>query len=199
MGQLQKSIDKRSALLNATLSLVNHGGIQGASMAKVAKVANVSPATIYLYFESKQDLVNQLYLDVKVAFAVAAFKGHEPNVAVKNSFECIWFNMASFKLEHKEEASFLSQCDNTPIIDEVTRQEGLVHLTPLFDLWTQGQKEGIIKDISHYLLYAYSIYPIAFLMNMQNRALCELDEKALEEAFQAAWDSVCEKQKDSQE
>ena len=70
MALLQKSIEKREALLRATLSLVNNGGIQGASMAKVAKLASVSPATIYLYFESKQDLVNQLYLNVKTAFAM---------------------------------------------------------------------------------------------------------------------------------
>ena len=74
MALLQKSIEKRSALLKATLILVNNGGIQGASMAKVAKVATVSPATIYLYFESKQDMVNQLYLDVKSSFAEAAFQ-----------------------------------------------------------------------------------------------------------------------------
>lgn len=53
MVKLQKSIDKRLALLKATLSLINNGGIQEASMAKVAKIANVSPATIYLYFENK--------------------------------------------------------------------------------------------------------------------------------------------------
>jgi AcrR family transcriptional regulator len=199
MGRLQKSIDKRAALLNATLGLVNNGGIQGASMAKVAKVANVSPATIYLYFESKQDLVNQLYLDVKASFATAAFSGFEKDAAVKSSFERIWFNMSTFKREHKEEASFLSQCDNTPVIDQKTRQEGLIHLTPLFDLWAQGKNEGIIKDISPYLLYAYSIYPMAFLMNMQSRGLCELDGRTLEQAFRAAWDSICEKQKESQE
>lgn len=192
MGKLQKSIDKRAALLNATLSLVNNGGIQGASMAKVAKVANVSPATIYLYFESKQDLVNQLYLDVKASFAGAAFKGYEQNIAVKESFESIWYNMSRFKLEHKAEASFLSQCDNTPMIDEKTRREGLLQLTPLFDLWGRGKSEGIIKDISPYLLYAYSIYPMAFLMNMQNRGLCQLDQRVLEEAFKAAWDSICQ-------
>lgn len=193
MRQLQKSKDKRTALLSATLSLVNNGGIQGASMAKVAKVANVSPATIYLYFDSKQDLVNQLYLDVKASFATACFKEYDNNLVVKSSFEQMWFNMSRFKLDHKEEASFLSQCDNTPMIDENTRQAGLLYLSPLFDLWAQGINEGIIKDISPYLLYAYSIYPLAFLMNMQNRGLCQLDEKALKEAFQAAWDSICEK------
>lgn len=190
MAQLQKSIDKRTALLKATLSLVNNGGIQSASMAKVAKIANVSPATIYLFFESKQELVNQLYLDVKGSFAEAAFHQYKPDDEVKNSFEKIWIAMAAFKLENKEEASFLSQCDNTPMIDEDTRQEGLKYLTPLFDLWSKGIKEGIIKDISPYLLYAFSIYPMAFLMNMDNRALCSLGDNVINEAFQVAWDSI---------
>ena len=98
--------------------------------------------------------------------------------------------MAHYKLTHQEEASFLSQCDNTPMIDEITRQEGLQFLTPLFDLWVKGKEDGILKDISPYLMYAYSIYPMAFLMNMKNRGLCPLDEKILQESFQAAWDSI---------
>lgn len=190
MALLQKSIDKRTALLKATLILVNSGGIQSASMAKVAKIAKVSPATIYLFFESKNDLVHQLYLDVKSSFAEAAFRENQLDDGVKKSFEKIWIAMVTFKLENKEEASFLSQCDNTPMIDEETRQEGLKYLTPLFDLWSKGIKEGIIKDISPYLLYAFTIYPMAFLMNMDNRALYLLGENELNEAFQTAWDSI---------
>lgn len=190
MALLQKSIEKRTALLKATLNLVNNGGIQGASMSKVAKLANVSPATIYLYFESKQDMVNQLYLDVKASFAEAAFKEYDPEKSVKERFEKIWFNMADFKLNQKEEASFLSQCDNTPMIDEETRQEGLKFITPLFDLWTKAKEDRIIKDSSPYLLYAFTIYPLAFLMNMENRKLCQLGDTVLKDAFQAAWDSI---------
>ena len=190
MAQLQKSIDKRTALLKATLTLVNNGGIQGASMAKVAKIAAVSPATIYLFFQSKQDLVSQLYLTVKSSFAEAAFSDYNLQESVEVRFKKIWFNMAHYKLTHQEESSFLSQCDNTPMIDEITRQEGLQFLTPLFDLWVKGKEDGMLKDISLYLMYAYSIYPMAFLMNMKNRGLCPLDEKTLEESFQAAWDSI---------
>ena len=59
MAKLQKSIDKKNAVLGATLTLVNEGGFKSASMSKIAKMAYVSPATIYLYFENKQDLINQ--------------------------------------------------------------------------------------------------------------------------------------------
>ena len=191
MAKLQKSIDKRTALLKATLNLINNGGIQEASMAKVAKMAKVSPATIYLYFENKQDLVNQLYLDVKAAFSQMAFEHYDASLPVKKSFELIWYNISRYKLTRQEESAFLSQCDNTPMIDDASRQEGLKHLQPLLDLWKRGQNEGIIKNISPYLLYAYTIYPMAFVTNTHNRSHCTADsDSLLADAFQAAWDSI---------
>lgn len=190
MAQLQKSIEKRAALLKATLKLINNGGIQEASMAKIAKQATVSPATIYLYFKNKQDMVNQLYLEVKTEFTTNAFQQYNANAPVKKSFEQIWQNMARFKLEKKEEATFLSHCDNTPLVDQETLHKGLQLLQPLFELWIRGQKEGIIKDISPFLLYAYTIYPITFLLNMQKRECFPVDGTVLNSAFQAAWDSI---------
>jgi TetR/AcrR family transcriptional regulator, repressor of fatR-cypB operon len=76
------------------------------------------------------------------------------------------------------------------MIEEKVRQEGLKHLQPLLDLWERGQKEGIIKDVSPYVLYAYAINSLSFLMNMQKRELYQFDKKSLDEAFQAAWDSI---------
>jgi len=190
MAIREKSKEKRNALLKATLSLVNSSGFHDAPMSKIAKLANVSPATIYIYFDNKQDLINQLYLEVKISFTQHAFKDYSETMPVKKAFEFIWYNMADYKLNQVEEAWFLSQCDNTTMIDEASRQEGLKHLQPLLDLWERGQKEGIIKDISPYLLYAYTIYPLAFIMNSQKRDHYQLDEKSLEQAFQSAWDSI---------
>ena len=44
--------------------------------------------------------------------------------------------------------------------------------------------------MSDYLLYAYAINPLSFLMVMQQRDAFILDETHLEEAFQAAWNSI---------
>ncbi|RZT95708.1 TetR family transcriptional regulator [Ancylomarina subtilis] len=190
MATRVKSMDKRNALLKATLSLVNNNGFHDAPMSKIAKMAKVSPATIYIYFENKQDLINQLYMEVKMAFTQYAFKGYRPEMPVKKAFDHIWHNIADYKLKEVEEAWFLSQCDNTIMIDETSREEGLKQLQPLLDLWERGQKEGIIKKMSPYLLYAYTIYPLAFLMNNQKRGYYQLDDKSLEQALQAAWDSI---------
>jgi AcrR family transcriptional regulator len=190
MAKLQKSIDKRNALVKATIELVNNSGFHATPMSKIAKMANVSPATIYLYFENKQDLINQVYIEVKTAFTGFTFKAYDPKLPVEKSFEMVWNAIANFKLKEVEEALFLAQCDSTPMVDEVSRQEGLKHLQPLLDLWERGQQEGIIKQISPYLLYAYTVAPLSFLMTMQQRGDFHLNETHLNDAFQAAWNSI---------
>lgn len=191
MAKRTKCIEKRIALLNATLHLVNNNGFHDAPMSKIAKMADVSPATIYIYFENKQDLINKLYLETKASFSKYAFKDYLTSLSVKTGFELIWRNIAYFKLNQVEEANFLSQCDNiSTMVDEKSRQEGLKNLQPLLDLWERGQKEGIIKPISPYLLYAYAIYPLAFLMKMQHRNDFELCEDNLTEAFESAWNAI---------
>ena len=190
MEKKEKVLDKKSALLNATLTLVNNHGFHNAPMAKIAKLAGVSPATIYLYFENKQDLINSLYLEVKKSFSDLAFQGYEETMSVKKGFEMIWFNIAHYKLTSISEANFLSQCDTSPMIDEAIRIEGLKNLQPLLDLWKRGKSEGIIKPISDYVLYAHTIYPLSFLLEMQQRNIFTLDETTKNNLFQVAWDAI---------
>lgn len=190
MLKKEKITDKKSALLNATLTLVNNHGFHNTPMSRIAKLAGVSPATIYLYFEHKQDLINCLYLEVKESFSARAFEGYDDTMSVKKGFELIWFNIANYKLGEIKESNFLSQCDNSPMIDESIRVEGLKHLQPLLDLWERGKKEGIIKPLSDYVLYSYTVYPLSFLLEMQDRDIYRVNERIKKETFQAAWDAI---------
>jgi AcrR family transcriptional regulator len=190
MAKLQKSIDKKNALVKATIELVNNNGFHATPMSKIAKMANVSPATIYLYFENKQDLVNQTYIEVKAKYTAYTFETYDTNMSVEEGFELIWKRIADFKLKECENAMFLAQCDNSPMIDEESRQKGIKHLQPLLDLWERGRKEGIVKPISDFILYAYAINPLSFLMMVQKRDAFKLDKTHLEEAYQSAWNSI---------
>ncbi|MDW5288715.1 TetR/AcrR family transcriptional regulator [Formosa sp. PL04] len=190
MTVLKKSEIKRAALVNATINLVNNQGFHAAPMAKIAKMANVSPATIYLYFENKQDLINQVYKEVKAEFMQYAFETFSEDLAVEAGFEMVWRRMAAYKLKDIEKGFFLSQCENTPMIDMDSRQEGVQNLKPLLDLWNQGIVQGIIRPISHHLLYAYSIYPLAFLLNAHKRGDFKITKQHLNDAYQAAWASI---------
>ncbi|CAH1001839.1 HTH-type transcriptional regulator BetI [Neolewinella maritima] len=189
-GKEAKAGSKREALVRATIQLVNNSGFHATPMSKIAKLAEVSPGTIYLYFENKQDLINQVYIEVKTAFSAFAFKDYDASLPVAEGFRKIWYNIAAFKLQEVEEAMFLSQCDNTPMMDEPSRQEGLKHLRPLLDLWERGQAEQLIRQVSPFMLYAFSIYPIAFLMNVQQRGLYTITQEHIDHAYTMAWNSI---------
>lgn len=190
MAEVSKSEIKRRALVEATITLVNNNGFHATPISKIAKMANVSPATIYLYFENKQDLVNKVYIEVKESFTAYAFKTFSEKMSVAEGFEVIWKRIADFKITQLDKAIFLAQCDNTPIIDEASRQEGIRYLQPLIDLWQRGKDEDEIKPISDYLLYAYTINPLSFLIVMQQQGTFKLEEYHIEEAYQAAWNSI---------
>ncbi|PCH76256.1 MAG: TetR family transcriptional regulator [Flavobacteriaceae bacterium] len=185
-----KSSQKREALLEATLNLVNNNGFHAAPMSKIAKLAGVSPATIYLYFKSKQDLINQLYINSKIAFTEEAFVNYHESMPVKKGFELIWFNIANYKIKQTCASSFLAQCETTPMIDSKIREEALEYFKPLLQLWERGQQEEIIKPIASHILYANAIYPLTFLLSSHKRGDFILDQEQLKIAFKAAWDSI---------
>lgn len=182
--------DKEKALLEATLSLVNNRGFHDAPMSKIAKLANVAPATIYLYFENKQDLINKLYLHIKAEFCENAFRNYSEDMPVQEGIRLIWENIAHYKMKNIAQALFLSLVDVTPMIDESSKEKGLQHLKPLLNLWERGQKEGVIKDCSPYLLYAYTISPLSFLVSVQQNHRFNLTEEIIEKSYELTWDSI---------
>jgi hypothetical protein len=129
-------------------------------------------------------------MEVKAKYTKYAFATYNQNMSVEEGFEIIWKRIADFKLKECENAMFLAQCDNTPMIDEPSLQEGIKHLQPLLDLWERGKKEGIIKPLSNYLLYAYAINPLSFLIMSEKRGFFKLDKTHIEEAYLSAWNSI---------
>ncbi|MFD1906987.1 TetR/AcrR family transcriptional regulator [Paenibacillus rhizoplanae] len=57
---------KRDDILQATLDLITEEGLQSVTFAKIFKRANVGSSTFYHYFENKEQLVNELYLKVRI-------------------------------------------------------------------------------------------------------------------------------------
>ena len=50
-------------IIEAAKKILEDKGIKGLSMMKISKAAGVSEATLYKYFNDKNDLLNQVYID----------------------------------------------------------------------------------------------------------------------------------------
>ena len=59
-----RSEDKRQAILLAAIRLFAEEGLN-APTARIARTAGVAEGTLFTYFASKDELLNQLYLELK--------------------------------------------------------------------------------------------------------------------------------------
>ena len=56
---------KLKALQEAVFELTVSDGLAGLSMSKIAKKANISPSTMYVYYDDKETMISDIYKQVK--------------------------------------------------------------------------------------------------------------------------------------
>ncbi len=94
----QKDEKKYRAICQAAIKLINTIGFAEASMSKIAREAGVSPATIYVYFHNKEDLLNQIYLDAKRNLRDALLKDFHDDLNLEFAFKLVWTNLFIYAL-----------------------------------------------------------------------------------------------------
>jgi len=185
-----KEGDKKEAIFNATLKLITTRGFHATPMSLIAEEAGVAAGTIYLYFENKEDLLNQLYLSLKQEYSKALMAGYSPELPVRIAFELVWRNSLNYQLQYLLEFSFMEQFKNSPLIEKVTLQEGWKFFQSASELIDRAREEKIIKDIPADLLVALFFAPITELVKQHLYSQIELSEAYITTAFQGCWDAI---------
>ena len=85
----RRSDDKRNAIMLAATRVIAAQGL-GAATATIAKEARVSNGSLFTYFETKADLLNQLYLGLKTEMAAAAWEGLPPESNLRKQLLHVW-------------------------------------------------------------------------------------------------------------
>ena len=86
-----KSEDKRNELVAAATSVIAAQGL-GAPTALIAREAGVSNGSLFTYFETKADLFNQLYLNLKTGMAAVSLDGLPDQAPLREQSSRMWSN-----------------------------------------------------------------------------------------------------------
>jgi AcrR family transcriptional regulator len=181
---------KQDALFKATVRLVNEIGFAASSVAKIARAANISPATIYVYYENKEDLLVSTYVAIKQKLGKMVLKDFNPEQPIRDIFRNIWLNMFRYISANPEYFQFAEQFANSPYSDLVEKKELEKQFEPVLQIMKKGIEQKIIKDVNFDILTAFVFYPI---YSLSNKRLCkdfEKNEENIEIAFNLAWDAI---------
>jgi TetR/AcrR family transcriptional repressor of multidrug resistance operon len=109
--------NKEAAIREKAIELIVNEGFSGFSMGKLAKAANVSPATLYIYYKNKEDLLNSLYNNVHATFIEMALQDFDPNSSLEKGLMQQWKNRLRHIEEHPYHFRFTEQFKNSPLIN----------------------------------------------------------------------------------
>jgi AcrR family transcriptional regulator len=123
--------NKTLALQNAALQMIVEEGFKGLSMQKLAKQANVSPATIYIHYKDREDLLNKLYLEVIDRTNQAALVGFNPAMSFAEGLKVLWINRFRYYTKHPQDFYFIEQFINSPLIKGIAAQEDQTYRTTM--------------------------------------------------------------------
>ena len=109
-----KDPNKASEIRRQALEMLVTEGFGGFSMQKLAKAAVVSPATLYIHFEDKDDLLFQLYREQHELFTNVLLSDFDPEVPFAEGLRILWKNRLRFARENPTSQRFLDQVLYSP-------------------------------------------------------------------------------------
>ena len=141
-----KSDDKRTAILKAATRIIVGQGL-GAPTAGIAKEAGVANGSLFTYFETKTDLFNQLYLELKSEVASMAMKDLPPSSEPRDQFFHIWRNWTAWAVTFPDKRRALAQLSVSDEITPETRAAGHKLMAGIAELLEQIRANGPMRKV----------------------------------------------------
>jgi AcrR family transcriptional regulator len=151
-----RSKDKRDALLAAATRVVVAQGLS-APTAVIAREAGISNGSLFTYFETKADLLNQLYLELRTGMASAALEGLPTAAPLREQLSRMWSNWMRWATSNPGQRRALALLDVSDDITEPTRATGHRAMADVADLLERARAGGPMRDA-----------PMAFVVAMMN-------------------------------
>ena len=181
---------KQEALFLATIKLVNEIGFAASSVSKIAKEADVSPATLYVYFKNKEDLLVSTYQEIKLSMGIALIEGLDEEQPIHDIFHLIWRNTFEYVVANQEEFRYAEQFSNSPFSELVDQPRLQENFKPILRVIQKGIDQKIIKNVNLDVILTFMFRPITALANPSHCRIFEPSEENIETAFLMVWDAL---------
>jgi AcrR family transcriptional regulator len=112
-----KDENKEFIIRQKAIEMIVNEGFDGLSMQKLAKKANISPSTIYVYFNSREDLVNKLYLEVQDKFEKDALDNFSADLNFEEGLWLQWKNRLKNIIQNPLEYQFYEHFRSSSLIN----------------------------------------------------------------------------------
>jgi AcrR family transcriptional regulator len=185
------SPEKRDKLLAAALKLFVEKGAQNTSTAEIAREAGLASGTLFLYFPTRQDLMDALVLEIARGQADNIAALLSPDLSARESFIAIWSSSLRWFIAHLPAYLFIQQVRDTGMISPAVVQETDQIFGFYYAAIQKGLAEGSIKPYPPELTGGFLYQDIVAVMNLirmqPDRAR---DDELISQGFDIFWNGI---------
>jgi AcrR family transcriptional regulator len=154
----KKDDEKQRCIKNAVIKLMLEEGFQGTSIAKIAKAAGVSPATVYIYYENKDAMLREIYMEYIEDIFQSMLESLSPDMRGEEIISELIRRYYYFIKENNEVFHFTEQYSSCPILHNSC---GLMKgPADFYQLLTELKNRQILNNYSNDLLFAILFAPV---------------------------------------
>ena len=118
-----KSEDKRNAILDAATRLFAERGL-AAPTSEISKRAGVAEGTLFTYFETKDDLINALYREIKLELADAMMSDFPRKKNVRTRLQHVWDRYVNWGIGNPKQRKVLAQLQVSEVLTKESKAAG---------------------------------------------------------------------------
>ena len=162
-------------------------------MDDVAAEAGIGKETIYIYFKSKDDLIDEINLMLEKNILTVVEKNYSLGKNIKERFFHLCKTVIIYFIDHPVHFRFVEQYFYSPY-GEARQRERISGKNEEFEIFRklieQGIKEKVIKDLPVFMHFALSFGPIVILVRNHVFGLVKLEDVQINQAIEAFWDAI---------
>jgi len=183
-----KSPEKRNALLAAAIELIAEQGMS-VSTSKIAQVAGVAEGTLFTYFETKERLLNDLYLTLKSEEREEMMRDYPFQASLKERARHFWNSNVAFGVNHPNQYKVMLLLGVSDHINEQVKRQGRKGYEALEAMLRECLGSGALKgqppEFGVALLISLMNMTIEFILRYPAEA-----ERFRDAGFTAFWHAV---------
>lgn len=138
-----KSEDKRQAILAAAIGIFAAQGL-GAATAKIARLAGVSEGTLFNYFSSKDELLNELYLALKAELSAVMLPGYPESQELRRKAFHIWQRYTGWGVAQPDKRKAMALLALSDRVNQDTRLRAMAAFADINAVIVQSAAGGLL-------------------------------------------------------
>ncbi|MCG8540086.1 MAG: TetR/AcrR family transcriptional regulator [Clostridia bacterium] len=183
-------MNKKEIIFKTTLELVNEFGLIGTTISKISKRANISPGIIYHYFNSKDEIIHQLYKNVEEDFAREINKDNPLNLSILDCYKQIWISAYNFCIQNYKKMVFIEIYQNSPYFKDCISTARREFLEMLSKKNEESIMKGELKDLPIESIYAMTGRVAIELARLHIKGLNPLKSNSIEDMAESICRSI---------